>query len=102
MFPDNLLIFFGHFLKCLGIEVGIEFRLFLFLLRVKYFIEGVLGDIQHDVAIGGRAVGVLGRYVDEIHIRDRLPGAREIYGGTTKIATLSANETRPYCPRHRR
>ena len=50
MLSDDLLVFLNHFLKRLGIQIGIELGFFLLFLSVEHFVEGGFRYFQHHVA----------------------------------------------------
>ena len=58
----DLLVFGDHFLQRLGVEVGVELGLLLFLLAVENFFERVLGNVEHHAAehLDQAAIGVIG------------------------------------------
>ena len=59
----HLLVLDNHFLESLGIEIGVEFGLLLFLLGVEHFVERRLLDVEHYVAehLDEPSIGISGK-----------------------------------------
>jgi hypothetical protein len=58
----DLLVVGNDFLQRLGVEVGVELGLLLLLLAIENFLEGGLGDVEHDAAehLDEAAIGIVG------------------------------------------
>src|SRR5215469_8389970 len=60
---DHLLVLSDHLLQRLGVEFGVELHFALLFLAVENFVEGVLLDIEDDIAkhLNQAAIGVVGK-----------------------------------------